>query len=602
MRNIVFTISLLVFCLISGKGQNSPQNLAWGDNLVVTDALGRTLPLPGQCSTPKVNHYVGLFYWLWHDALRNSTTDEIDVTKLLAQNPAKTDWRMEDHYWSEPELGYYLSKDSWVLRKHLSLFSLIGIDFLYLDFTNAIVNASELNELLRVMLDMKSKGYPVPRLVAFLNHEPNAKIEELYDIYYKNPAYRDCWFYWENKPLIFSPKLKAISPEIPGRMTEILNYFTWRPMWATFPKEESDQGKWRFFDEYPQKPSYSNGALEQVVISKSFGGPLWNNPKYGSSSSTSTHTPTYDQYWLSSETGTGNFFEEQWSGAEKIQAPVLCITGWNEWKAGAWPCNQDLVNSNFKFQNRTLKVNDMYFVDEFNAEFNRDLEPMKGGYSDNFFYQLAGHLRKYKGMTPNEKTQPAKHVSIDGKFKEWIDVKPVFKDFEGDVLPRDSDGAPLKHHYTNTTGRNDIVESRISYDAKKVYFYVKTAQNMTSFKDKNWMMLFIDQDRNKQTGWEGYDFVVNMDVTSASKTTLKAWKNGAWQKIIDLDYNMVGKQMEIAIPRTELNIPAGGFEIYFHWLDNIQKTDDITEFFVNGDSAPERRFNYDYKTFGIKTD
>lgn len=47
-------------------------------------------------------------------------------------------------------------------------------------------------------------------------------------------------------------------------------------------------------------------------------------------------------------------------------------------------------------------------------------------------------------------------------------------------------------------------------DAEYIYFYVETASAMTSPQDENWMMLFIDIDRNKSTGWEGYDYVVQL--------------------------------------------------------------------------------------------
>ena len=33
----------------------------------------------------------------------------------------------------------------------------------------------------------------------------------------------------------------------------------------------------------------------------------------------------------------------------------------------------------------------------------------------------------------------------------------------------------------------------------------------------------------------------------------------------------------------------------FHLADHIQKTGDITEFFLNGDQAPERRANYRFQ-------
>jgi len=33
----------------------------------------------------------------------------------------------------------------------------------------------------------------------------------------------------------------------------------------------------------------------------------------------------------------------------------------------------------------------------------------------------------------------------------------------------------------------------------------------------------------------------------------------------------------------------------FHWADNVQSLDDISEFGLHGDSAPNRRWNYRYE-------
>ena len=54
--------------------------------------------------------------------------------------------------------------------------------------------------------------------------------------------------------------------------------------------------------------------------------------------------------------------------------------------------------------------------------------------------------------------------------------------------------------------------------------------------------------------------------------------------------------MEIAIPLALLSADNSSLTINFHWADNIQKWNDITEFFINGDSAPERRFDYHFTT------
>ncbi len=35
-----------------------------------------------------------------------------------------------------------------------------------------------------------------------------------------------------------------------------------------------------------------------------------------------------------------------------------------------------------------------FFVDQFNDEFSKDTEPMKGGFGDAYYYQLAQNIRR----------------------------------------------------------------------------------------------------------------------------------------------------------------------------------------------------------------
>ncbi|HJB84949.1 MAG TPA: hypothetical protein IAA13_05525 [Candidatus Alistipes merdigallinarum] len=570
------------------QNEISPLIQPFGDQLVATDALGRELPTYEEVGDLKPDRYVGLFYWLWHGGLRNESTTDYNVTEALKKDPSRTQWQFADYYWAEPELGYYRSIDEYALQKHLNLFCLIGIDFLYLDFTNAVIDNRELHVLLSLILDMKQRGYNPPRIVPFFNFEPVPKIEQFYSEFYSDTTYRDCWFIYDGKPLVLSPEKHPSNQQINDS-------FTWRRMWAAFEANEENKDKWRFFDEVPMSPTYRNGKIEQAVVSPGKGGPLWNNHIYGSKSSTSTSTPVYDQYWKCEHTGEGLYFEEQWTEAHRLQPLILCVTGWNEWKAGAWHADAGLVQAKFTFQGRVLKEGESYFVDEFNEEFNRDLEPQKGGYTDNYFYQLAGHLRRYKGMAPPPKYSGPKKIAIDGVFKEWKNVLPRFDDFVGELKNRDAAGAPLGIYYTNHTVRNDIVESRVTYDREHVYFYVRTAEPLTSWNGMNWMMLYIDSDRDKRTGWEGYDFVVNMEVLSPEQTTLKRRTGDGWETVERCAYRYDGCELELAVPRRALRQSDGKPDFYFHWVDNIQKLDDINEFFVNGESAPERRYNYHYQ-------
>ncbi|MHB8338290.1 MAG: T9SS type A sorting domain-containing protein, partial [Ignavibacteriaceae bacterium] len=174
----------------------------------------------------------------------------------------------------------------------------------------------------------------------------------------------------------------------------------------------------------------------------------------------------------------------------------------------------------------------------------------------------------------------------------------IYNDPEGDTEHRNFLRYDGSETYINNTGRNDIIESRVAYDSNNVYFYVKTDSALTPYTDKNWMLLFIDSDTNHATGWEGYDYLINLNIKSDSVTTLARWnaQDSSWDETSDLKYQYTGDQMQIAVPRNLLNQTGNDISFYFHWADNIQKLNDITEFFIDGDSAPDRRFNYWYTT------
>src|SRR5438067_2373780 len=149
------------------------------------------------------------------------------------------------------------------------------------------------------------------------------------------------------------------------------------------------------------------------------------------------------------------------------------------------------------------------FVDEFNQEGSRDIEPMKAGHGDNYYYQLVDSVRRFKGCRPPFKSTGPKHIDVSGEFAQWNDVEPEYRDDLNDVAHRDSPGWNTVTRYVNTTGRNDIVACKVAYDDSFIYFYVKTTRDITAHADPYWMNLFIDADLDSTTGWEGFDFLVN---------------------------------------------------------------------------------------------
>ena len=200
-------------------------------------------------------------------------------------------------------------------------------------------------------------------------------------------------------------------------------------------------------------------------------------------------------------------------------------------------------------------------------------------------------------MRPPEIASAPKTIKIDGKFDDWNDVGPEFRDYIGDTEHRESQGWGSAGVYMNTTGRNDFVRMKVARDAKNVYFYAECREKITPHTDPHWMLLFIDSDRERgDADWHGYDYLVNWQVLD-EKFTLVTKNLGGWNwgDGVRVPYRVAGNKMEIAIPRKALGLPDGDFTLDFHWADNIQKPDDIIEFAVSGDSAPDRRFNYRYR-------
>lgn len=119
---------------------------------------------------------------------------------------------------------------------------------------------------------------------------------------------------------------------------------------------------------------------------------------------------------------------------------------------------------------------------------------------------------------------------------------------------------------------------------------------LSPFSDPNWMLLLIDADNNASTGWYGYDFIVNKKVVDAQLTELMRYDEqaGEWKKVNTLSYRVNGNQLELSIPRADLGLIDDSFVFDFKWTDNPANLKDPISLCVDGDAAPNRRFNYRY--------
>jgi len=277
-------------------------------------------------------------------------------------------------------------------------------------------------------------------------------------------------------------------------------------------------------------------------------------------------------------------FQEQWDRAIEIDPELVFVTGWNEYVAGRvanWPPNKPYY---------------MAFPDEFDWDRSRDIEPNKGwgDRGDVYYLQLIDNVRKFKGMNTSEKPSAPKTITIS-KADSWADVTPFYKHYKGNTLHRNHKGYSGEY-YANTSGRNDIVGAKVARDPHYLYFYAETADKLTPSTGRNWMMLFLDTDRNKATGWNGYDFIINRVSPKSSKTIIEQNVGGRWEwePVAETKFAVNNNKLVLAIKRSVLNLTGKEIDIEFKWNDNMQENGNIMDFYVNGDTAPGGRFNFVY--------
>ncbi|MEI6915246.1 MAG: hypothetical protein WCL39_08965, partial [Armatimonadota bacterium] len=549
------------------------------DTWTATDALGRKLAGPTESGTPKANKTIGIFYFLW---LYNDGGQLNDITKLLAANPTNPAWgpRWSFHHWGESELGYYSIREDYVIRKHCQMLVDAGVDVICFDTTNAITYNPEYTNLCNIYQQIRAEGGKTPQICFVVNTSPGPTAQSLYDDLYSQNLYKDLWFTWLGKPLLLSPPA--------GLSTTLLNFFTIRQTWAW----NAGQDNWTFIDNYPQTAGWHTSGVPEEISVTIAQHPLSNIGRSFHNGS----EPVSDQYGMTTTAGQGYCFAEQWSRALSVTPPFVFITGWNEWIAQRFI--EGLDYDGLSLCGKPLNDGDTYFVDTYSQEFSRDIEPMKGGHTDNYYYQMIDNIRRYKGVRSAMSPGAAKTVAIDGDFSDWTDVSPEFRDTVGDTEHRDALGYGGANHYVNITGRNDFVRVKVARDATNLFLYAETSEDITAYNSPNWMLLFMDTDGSAATGWNGYDYLINSPVTDSTTTTIKANTGGwNWNQVGTASYRVSGNQLEMAIPRSAIG-KAGltNFSLDLHWADNIQQTGDIAQFFTNGDSAPNRRFNYHYDT------
>ena len=599
-------------------------------------------------SVKKGGKYVGMFYFMWlgqdwgniYDISKilEESDDPYDFTNKLWALPGKTGYDASAspinafHYFEEPLYGYYASWDTWVIRKHLQLLSFAGIDFLYLDFTNA--NMSGKNPvnlypkatyaLLDTILEMQAEGYDVPQIVPMMCNNTQSTqtimnvVEWVYNNYYayENFKYKSCWFTADpvrnpsGKPLIAS---YAFDKNLLSDKTIGDAFWVRNTVWPTMVTESSYKNGFPWMD-YSRPQKNYDGIMNVSIAQHTDGN--WSSEaylarylgktgyKYRGRGALANQTTAIETDSVENSVYNSNFISQwrnvlNYSGSDEVW--MVNVTGWNEWVA----------------QKLNLNGNYATFVDTFNVAFSRDIEMMRddNGYGDNAYLSLCQYVREFKYGKEDKTSQAAmwQRTTVDYKnISAWDGVQAKYIDFGGDAVNRNSKSAANKYSYVDNSARNDIDYVKIANDSEYLYVLVSAKENITAHTagDTDWMNLWIST--GAKGNWKGYNYIINRmpdgDVTSIEAIGSRNGKINTVQSNYDANYYVEGKYISYRIPLKALGVTSAS-EIGIKVTDNIYANKDsanndgvgvfefgdINAFYYGGDCAPAGRLNYAYR-------
>ncbi|GBF72939.1 hypothetical protein PA598K_01218 [Paenibacillus sp. 598K] len=582
-----------VYAVVADDSYSTVDEVQIWDALGGTDALGRPLADYREAPLPRGNRSVGVFYFLWHGSndMRDykniyNNTETLAADPLAYLNPASDVWPDPGHfaYWAKPLFGYYRSDDAWVVRNHMRMLANADVDYVVLDTTNLEIYKAQAALVMRSVAELQLQGVHAPQVVFMTHTNSTATMDEIYETFYAEGApyrYPSTWFHWQGKPLIIGENPTA----------KVSSFFTFRyAQWPNEPAQANNGWDWISFDE-PQRVNYNSlGEKEQTSVSVAqnsgssavFSNTAFYNADNPPSRSRSYHDGAEDETLDASHYGYN--FQEQWDHAIAEDPQTLLILEWNEWIAGNWAGRE---------------TDPLTFYDAVNDRWSRGIEPMTGGFGDNYYMQMANNIRTFKGIAPPPQAGPKLTIDLAGGFSQWKAVTTAYQDFKGDTEDRYHAGTD-NVIYENRTGRNDIDVAKVARDDDNLYFYVRTVEALTPSTDANWMTLYLNVDGDGANGWEGYDYALGVSASGASMTLKKSTGGWQWDTVSDsLAYRAVGNQLMTGIPLALLDGTGAEVALEFKWVDNWVNEDNVMDFYQYGDAAPDGRMNYVYMTGNV---
>jgi hypothetical protein len=522
-----------------------------------TDGPGREVPGYSECGRPQKDKFVGIFYFLWLGG--HEQKGPHNITEIMQQPHDLRVWGAKNifHWWGEPRFGYYLMDDEWVIAKHAQMLADAGIDVIVFDVTNGFTYKEHYLTLCKVFTEIREKGGRTPQVSFLFNSNHVKTTQEVFNDFYKPGLYKELWFEWQDKPLLMTNP-----EELPE---EILDFFTIRRSWAWTKGQKwfaDGEDKWPWIDKTPQAFGWHDDDDEPEYVPVAAASHPVNS--IGRSHKDGKQPPPAEQNPL-----IGTYFQEQWDHALEVDPEFIFVTGWNEWVAQRFI--YDGADGR-RYADGSVYRGDTWFIDQYSIEYSRDCEPMRGGFEDNYYYQLVSNVRKFKGVSR-------------------VDSSNVWKDDAGDTRHRNHPGYASAGPYVNTWGRNDIVECSVNEEGTNLIFSAETAVLLTKEIDSTWMNLLIRNPRETDDGWDGFQFRIRPESRDAAD--FLTFHEGAWKKTAEIPVKIMENQISVTVPLPMLGRNFRTLE--FKWFDHMPEPLDMLDFQDHGDTAPNNRFRYVWK-------
>lgn len=563
----------------------------YADTWVSVDHLGRKVADFEEAGAVKEDTTVGMFYWHRHTF---DQAQQVEVTsKALSENPGA--WGDKSHplwsvnqryYWDEPSLGFYTSYDHWVYKKHAQLLSSAGVDVIFLDCSNGgTMRVKPLLTLAKAFREAKKEGIKVPKISAHIGFGAQESVFRalniVYNVCFQYEDLSDVWYFLDGKPMLLGNAggkwTDAGKNYIKGDIAAINNLYEIADFF-TFREEGADKDQWSWHTRFPQtiRGEVKDGRPEFIPVMVGNTSSYINGAATAASSDYSmgkSYSEAFGADYSEDGPAKGYAFREKARLALENNPRFVFVTGWNELTC-------DLYNNSHGAA--------MAFIECFDDNRSRDMEPVKGKTADSAYNMLVDFVRKYKGVRPAPLASGKVTISLDGDLSQWNSVAPTFYNYKGE--DRNSKGGFIdkntKQGITYSTSvPNYIEESKVARDDNNYFFMAKANKDIKV--GESTLSLYINKDRNPATGFSGYDLVIGRNDFGVIEAIDEA---GNFKLEGNAGYKVYGDTLVLSVPK---NLISGGISDFeFKWVSG--KIEDIMDIYEQYNAAPIGRFNYLY--------